>query len=75
MAERAGQKVDLAMEFPESVFLLEFKCNQSAEAALHQIREKDYPAPWRGTGKEIFLVGIDFDPETRDISEWKWERE
>jgi hypothetical protein len=68
-------RIDLVVEFEDKVFILEFKCNQSADAALAQIREKDYAAPYRGTGKGIFLVGIDFDTEGRNISEWKWEKE
>jgi hypothetical protein len=66
-------RIDLVVEFEDKVFILEFKCNQSADAALKQIREKDYAAPYRGTGKGIFLVGINFDTEARNISEWKWE--
>ena len=68
-------RIDLVVEFPDKVFILEFKCGQSADAALAQIREKDYPAPYRGSGKTIFLVGIDFDTEARNISEGKWARE
>ena len=67
-------RIDLVVEFADKVFILEFKCNQSADAALAQIREKDYAAPYRGTGKGIFLVGINFDTEARNISEWKGER-
>ncbi|MFP4308898.1 MAG: PD-(D/E)XK nuclease domain-containing protein, partial [Desulfococcaceae bacterium] len=65
--------IDLLVEFPDKVFILEFKCGQSAETALRQIREKDYAAPHRGGGRKIFLVGIDFDAETRNISGWKAE--
>jgi hypothetical protein len=66
-------RIDLRMEFPDKVFVLEFKCGQGADAAIRQIREKDYAGPSRGTGKRIFLVGIDFDAEKRNISEWKVE--
>jgi hypothetical protein len=68
-------RIDLVLEFSDKVFILEFKCNQSADAALAQIREKEYAAPYRGTGKGIFLVGIDFDTEARNISAWKGARE
>jgi choline/carnitine/betaine transport len=64
-----------AVEFPDKVFVLEFKCGQGADAAIRQIREKDYAGPSRGTGKKIFLVGIDFDAEKRNISEWKVEED
>jgi hypothetical protein len=68
-------RIDLLVEFPDKVFVLEFKCGQGADAAIQQIREKDYAGPSRGTGKKIFLVGIDFDAEKRNISEWKAEED
>ncbi|MFP4423132.1 MAG: AAA family ATPase [Desulfococcaceae bacterium] len=67
-------RIDLVVEFEDKVFILEFKCNQTADAALAQIREKGYAAPYRGTGKGVFLVGINFDTKLKNISEWKWER-
>jgi hypothetical protein len=66
-------RIDLLVEFPETVFVFEFKCNQNADTAIRQIRQKDYAAPHRASGKKIVLVGIDFDTGKRNISEWKWE--
>jgi len=64
-------RIDLAVEFPDKVYVIEFKCNQSADAALGQIRKKEYALKFRQTGKKIFLMGINFDSEKRNISEWK----
>ncbi len=66
-------RIDLVMEFADKIYIIEFKCNQSADAALKQIHEKNYPDRYRGRGKKIFLMGIDFDSEKRNIGEWKWE--
>ncbi len=63
-------RIDLVMEFPELVYIIEFKCNQSATAAMKQIREKGYADMFRQTGKKIVLMGINFDSENRNVAEW-----
>ncbi|MEZ4528701.1 MAG: ATP-binding protein [Desulfobacterales bacterium] len=64
-------RIDLLVKFPDKIFIIEFKCNQSADAALKQIREKNYADPYRQSGKKIILMGIDFDTEKRNVKEWK----
>ncbi len=66
-------RIDLVIEFADKIYIIEFKCNQSADAALKQIHEKNYPDRYREPGKKIFLMGIDFDSEKRNVGEWKWE--
>jgi len=64
-------RIDLVVEFPDKVFIIEFKCNQSAKAAIRQIREKGYADPYKQSGKKIILMGINFDSEKRNVAEWK----
>ncbi|MCP4353509.1 MAG: ATP-binding protein [Desulfobacterales bacterium] len=64
-------RIDLVMEFPDKIYLIEFKCNQSAQAGIDQIREKGYADRYRQSGKKIILMGINFDTEKRNVSEWK----
>ena len=64
-------RIDLVMEFPDKVFIIEFKCNQSADTALAQIKAKSYDRKYRRTNKKIVLMGINFDAEKHRISEWK----
>ncbi len=64
-------RIDLLIEFSDKVFIIEFKCNQSADAALRQIRNKSYDQKYRQAGKKIFLTGINFDTEKHNITEWK----
>jgi ATP-dependent exoDNAse (exonuclease V) beta subunit len=67
-------RIDLAVVFPDKVYVLEFKCNQNAAAGLAQIRTKGYAERYRGSGKKVILVGINFDPATRNVAEWQVER-
>ncbi|MCP4692722.1 MAG: AAA family ATPase, partial [Desulfobacterales bacterium] len=66
-------RIDLVMEFPDNVYIIEFKCNRSAEAALKQIRVKGYARKYAQSGKKILLMGINFDTKKRNIAEWKLE--
>ncbi len=50
---------------------MEFKCNQSAEKAIEQIKEKNYAEKFKNKGKEIILLGINFDTKKRNIADWK----
>ncbi|WP_207687736.1 ATP-binding protein [Desulfonema limicola] len=67
-------RIDLAVEFPDKVYIIEFKCGQSAEKALDQIKEKQYAQKYKSSGKKIFFMGINFDMEKRNISQWKLEK-
>ncbi|QTA78229.1 AAA family ATPase [Desulfonema limicola] len=64
-------RIDLLVEFSDKLYIVEFKCNQSADAAIKQIQDRGYDTKYRKTGKKIMLMGINFDTEKRNISEWK----
>ena len=64
-------RIDLALFFPDKIYIIEFKCKQSAEAAIQQIHEKEYAEPYRGSGKAITLIGINFNTAERNLAEWK----
>ncbi|QTA81532.1 PD-(D/E)XK endonuclease-like domain-containing protein [Desulfonema limicola] len=66
-------RIDMIMEFADKLYIIEFKCSQSAQAGIKQILEKKYAEPYKKTGKKIILMGINFDTEKRNISEWKTE--
>ena len=68
-------KLNLAVRIAEKVYIFEFKCNQRAEAAIQQIRDKQYADRYRGSGVSIFLLGINFSTETRNVAEWEVRKE
>jgi hypothetical protein len=63
-------RIDLSVEFPEKVYIIEFKCNQDAETAIQQIRDKRYADRYRQSGKKIILIGINFSTEQRNLADW-----
>ncbi|RMH83125.1 MAG: hypothetical protein D6681_17020 [Calditrichaeota bacterium] len=66
-------RMDMAVEAGNRVYVIELKCNQSAEEALHQIKERGYADRYRGKGRKVILLGINFDTGRREVSEWKVE--
>jgi hypothetical protein len=66
-------RVDLVVMFPDKIWIMEFKCNQSAAAGLEQIHAKGYSDPYRGLDKKLLLMGIGFDPKMRQVAEWQVE--
>jgi len=69
----AHGRMDMAVEFKDKVYVVELKCNQSADEALRQIHEKRYHASYLHGGRRIYLLGINFDTQARAITDWRIE--
>ena len=67
-------RIDLTVETGRHVYVMEFKVDKSAEAALRQIKEKRYADKFRlEKGKTIHLVGIAFSSTGHTVQDWKEE--
>ena len=55
------------------VFIFEFKLNKNDAIALQQIKEREYYRRYMNSGKKIFLIGVNFDPEAGQIDSWTYE--
>ena len=66
-------QIDLAIRFEDRIYLLEFKVVELAGngSALRQIKEKKYHEKY--AGRDIYLVGIEFSHEDRNIVNFEWE--
>ncbi len=60
-------RIDMTLIGPDSIFILEFKVDMPAEAALHQIKTKRYYEKYLSQGKQIHLIGIQFDSEQKNL--------
>lgn len=65
-------RLDMAAGFSDKVYIIELKCNQSSEKAIAQIMEKRYYEKYLNSGRDIYLMGINFDTADRAIGDWKW---
>ena len=67
----ATGRVDLVLRTQTDLYLIEVKLNKDVQTAMRQIDLKDYPARFAQCGLPLTKVGINFDQQTRTISEWE----
>ena len=65
-AQTSGRS-DLIAFHPRGIYVFELKVDESAAAALAQIREKDYAKPYLADGRPIYCIGLNFDSKTRQL--------
>jgi len=65
-------RIDLTIKFLNSIYIVEFKVD--GKNALAQIKEKNYAKKYLSSKKDIYLVGIEFDTNERNISKFEWEK-
>jgi hypothetical protein len=66
-------RVDMEVHFPDKIYIVELKCNQSAERAIAQIKAKKYFEKHLHSGRKILLLGINFNTQERRIEDWHVE--
>jgi hypothetical protein len=66
-------RIDMEVYFPDKVYIVELKCNQSAEQAIAQIKAKKYFEKHLHGGRKILLLGVNFSTKERRITEWQVE--
>ncbi len=62
-------RIDMIVDLPGDVYIIEFKLDRPASEAMEQIKGKDYAGKFALSGKRITLVGISFSSEKRTIVE------
>jgi Holliday junction resolvase-like predicted endonuclease len=66
-------RIDLTIKMNDNIFIIEFKVDNNG-GALKQIKEKNYHQKYLAKGKTIYLLGIDFSSEEKNISGFEWEQ-
>jgi hypothetical protein len=67
-------RIDAVIVGKEHILILELKVDQSAQAALAQIKEKGYADPYMVNQKAIYLIGVNFNSAVRNVGEYIVER-
>ena len=65
--ETSEGRIDCVLECPDYVYILEFKLNGSASAALKQIEDKCYAKPYAADSRKVICLGINFSSEKGTI--------
>ncbi|MCB1117949.1 MAG: ATP-binding protein [Chlamydiia bacterium] len=64
-------RIDLVCELAKTIYIFEFKIDQSSETAFTQIQMKNYAEKYTKSGKTLAVIGVNFDSKSRNISDWK----
>ena len=64
-------RIDVLIQTPDYIYILELKINQTAAAALQQIEDKGYALPFASDPRQLFKIGINFSTETKLIDDWR----
>jgi hypothetical protein len=67
-------RIDALLKHQNRMYLFECKLDGSAESAIEQIKEKGYANAYLNQGLEIYLLGINFSSQTKEVIEWKIEK-
>ena len=67
----AKGRADCIVEADDYIYIFEFKRDADADTALAQIEEKGYAKAYVADSRKIIKVGVNFDTESRSISDWK----
>jgi hypothetical protein len=63
-------RIDSLVETDTHIYILEYKLNKSAKAALEQIKQKRYYEAYWNVGKPVVGVGVNFSSKTKNIKDW-----
>ncbi len=69
--ETALGKCDLILKMPQTIYVIELKYKHSAETALYQIEKKDYATAYKGDGRKVIKLALNFDEDQRNITDYK----
>ena len=64
-------RMDIVLQTPDYVYIMELKINQSADIALQQIEEKGYAKAFMNDSRKLYKIGVSFSTEKRLIEDWK----
>jgi Predicted AAA-ATPase/PD-(D/E)XK nuclease superfamily len=66
-------RMDAVVKTNTHIYVIEFKLDQSAEIALQQIKDKKYADKYGDDGREVKLIGINFDSVKKAVGDWLME--
>lgn len=64
-------RIDLLIETPKYIYILELKYDGTAQEALKQIDDKKYDRPYQTDHRTLFKIGVNFSSKTRCIEDFE----
>ena len=72
--ETNNGRIDAVLFCDKYIYIIEFKLNQKPGKAIEQIKEKKYFEKYLKDKREIYLLGINFSSQEKNIVEYKEEK-
>ena len=66
-------RIDLTIIMDKAIYIIEFKVD-GKNNALQQIKDNEYAVKYLNHNKDMYLVGIEFNAEEKNISKFEWEK-
>jgi hypothetical protein len=63
--------MDMVIQTPQYVYIIELKIDQTAAVALQQIEQRGYANAFAGDARKLYKIGINFSSEKKLIDDWK----
>ena len=63
-------RIDILLQTPKFVYVMELKLNGTPEDALKQIEEEGYCHQFYGDSRSVFRIGMNFSKRKRNIDRW-----
>jgi len=69
-------RIDMTLQFNQQIYIFEFKVVEMAPKgnALQQIKDKGYADKFKALGQPIYLIGVEFSKDGRNIIGFEVER-
>ncbi len=64
-------RIDMVVETHDTIFIFEFKLDETANIALEQLKQRQYYQPYLAYGYPVYAIGINFSSEKRNIVDYK----
>ena len=72
--ETSRGRIDCVLECPDYIYIIEFKLNSTAAAALEQIEAKGYAEPYLSDPRTLYKIGISFSSDTGTINDFGYTK-
>ncbi len=72
--ETIDGRIDAVVKTDDNIYIIEFKVNQSSDVAIEQIKNKKYALKYDNDKRTIYLIGINFNTDKKEIDDWKQEK-
>jgi hypothetical protein len=67
-------RIDFTVIMEKAIFIFEIKMKSNPRNAITQIKERKYHEKYLAQNKEIFLIGIEFDEQEKNLSKFETQK-